>query len=54
MLPIENIKLADILIGVTWSIIASQLLRASCCVSLADDIQQNPACDAVAKALIIP
>ena len=46
MLPVENIKLADILIGVTWSIIASQLLRASCGVSLADDIQQHPACGA--------
>lgn len=49
MLPIENIKLSDILIGVTWSIIASQLLRASWDVSLADEIQQHPASDAYGR-----
>jgi hypothetical protein len=37
------------LIVVTWSIIASQLLRASCSVSLADNIQQHTACDAYCR-----
>jgi len=49
MLPVDNIKLPDILIGVTWSIITSQLLRASCGLSLADDIQLHPACDAYCR-----
>jgi hypothetical protein len=45
--------LPDILIRVTWNVIASQLLRANYGVSLTNATEQHPAFEAFAKALII-